>query len=66
MDDGSETGLVLDDDVRYTHLSAEGGDEDDEFDGVDIVGDDDELGCLCLDQGDDVVETIPKSQQSID
>lgn len=48
MDHCSETGLVLDDNVRDTHLAAESGDEDDELDGVDIVGNDDEVGLLSL------------------
>jgi len=56
-DDGTETGLTLDDGVRDTHLAAESGEEDDEFDRVDIVGDDDEVGLLVLDEGDDVVQS---------
>jgi len=49
-DDGTETGLTLDNGVRDTHLAAESGKEDDEFDRVDIVGDHDEVGLLVLDQ----------------
>lgn len=56
-DDGTETGLTLDDGVRDTHLAAESGKEDDEFDRVDIVGDDDEVGLLVLDQRNDVVQS---------
>jgi hypothetical protein len=55
--DGTETGLTLDDGVGDTHLLAESGEEDDELDGVDVVGDDDEVGLLVLDERDDVVET---------
>lgn len=56
--DETETCLPLDDNVGDAHLSAEGGQEDDELDGVNVVGDDDELGLLGLDEGDDVVETV--------
>jgi hypothetical protein len=56
--DGAETGLALDNGVRDTHLAAQGGEEDDEFDGVDVVGDQDESGFLGFNQADDVVETV--------
>lgn len=58
MDDGTEPGLALDDGVGDTHLAAESGQEDDKFDGVDVVGDQDKRGLLVLNQADDVVETI--------
>lgn len=58
VDDCSETGLVLDNDVRDTHLAAEGREEDDELDRVDVVGDDDQVGLLGLDKGDDVVQAV--------
>lgn len=57
VDDRSETGLALDDDVGDTHLAAEGGEVDDELDGVDVVGDEDEAGLLVLDETDNVVQT---------
>lgn len=57
VDDGTETGLALDDNVGDTHLAAEGGEEDNELDGVDIVGDQDERGLLVLDEADNVVQT---------
>ena len=56
--DKSETGLALDNDVWDTHLPAESGEEDNELDRVNIVGNDDELGLLGLDKGDNVVETV--------
>jgi len=56
-DDGAETSLTLDDGVRDTHLAAKGGKEDDEFDRVDIVGDDNEVRLLVLDQRNDVVQS---------
>ena len=58
MDDRTETGLALDDGVGDTHLAAEGGEEDDKLNGVDIVGDEDESGLLGLNEGDNVVETV--------
>ena len=58
MNDRTETGLALDDGVGDTHLAAEGGKEDDELNGVDIVGDEDESGLLGLNEGDNVVETV--------
>ena len=58
VDDRAETGLALDDGVGDTHLAAEGGEEDDELNGVNIVGDEDESGLLGLDEGDNVVETV--------
>ena len=58
MDDRAETGLALDDGVGDTHLAAEGGEEDDKLNGVNIVGDEDESGLLGLDEGDNVVETV--------
>lgn len=58
MDDSSESGLALDDGVRDTHLAAESGKEDNQLNGVNIVGDEDEGSLLVLDQADDVVETV--------
>lgn len=58
VDDGSETGLALDNGVGDTHLLAERGQEDDELDGVDVVGDQDEGSLLVLNQADNVVETV--------
>jgi hypothetical protein len=58
VDDRSETGLALDDGVRDTHLLAKRGKEDDELNGLDIVGDEDERSLLVLNQADDVVETV--------
>lgn len=58
VDDRTESGLVLHDNVRNSHLSAKSGQEDDELNGVNIVGDDDEIGLLGLDEGDNVVESV--------
>ena len=58
MDDRSETGLALDDGVWDTHLLAESGKEDNELDGVNIVGDEDEGSLLVLNEANNVVETV--------
>lgn len=80
VNDCSETGLVLNDDVRDTHLSltqgrvsrcnakrqyprmthlpAKSGQEDDQLDRVDVVGNDDQRSLLGLDEGDTVVQTV--------
>jgi hypothetical protein len=58
VDDGAESGLALDDGVGDTHLAAERGQEDDELNGVDIVGDEDERSLLVLNQANNVVETV--------
>ena len=58
VDDGSETGLALDDGVGNTHLAAESREEDDELNRVDIVGNQDERGLLVLNQANNVVETV--------
>ena len=58
VDDRAEAGLALDDDVGDAHLAAERGEEDNELNGVDIVGDDNERRLLGLNERDAVVETI--------
>lgn len=58
VDDSAESGLALDDGIGDTHLAAEGGEEDDELNGVDIVGDEDKRSLLVLNEADDVVETV--------
>jgi len=45
----AEEALVVDDGVRDAHLAAEGGEPHDELHGVNVGGDDDELGLLLLD-----------------
>lgn len=58
VDDSAEAGLALDDGVRDTHLAAKSGKEDDQLDGVNVVGDEDKGSLLVLDQANDVVETV--------
>ena len=54
---GSETSLILDNHERDLHLTAESGHPHNEFDGVDVTGDQDKLGLLLLDKGGDVLES---------
>ena len=55
--DVSEISLTFHDDVEDAPLAAQGGEEDDELDGVDVVRDD-EGSLLGFDEGDDVVEAV--------
>jgi len=55
----TELGLsALDDAESNTSLSTEGREEEDEFDGIDIVSDEDEFGLLLLDELGDVVDSV--------
>jgi len=56
--DGAETCLALDDHVRDTHLPAESGQEDDEFDRVNVIGNDNKRRLLGFDERYTVVETV--------
>lgn len=58
MDNGAKTGLALDDSVGDTHLLAERRKENNELDGVDVVGDEDQRSLLVLNQANNVVETV--------
>lgn len=58
VDDGTESGLALHNGVGNAHLAAERRQENNELDGVDIVGDQDERSLLVLNQADDVVQTV--------
>lgn len=58
VDERAEAGLALDDAVWDAHLAAEGGQPHDNLHGVDIVGDDDQLGLLLLDEASDVVDAV--------
>lgn len=58
VDDSAESGLALDDGVGDAHLAAESGQEDDQLNGINIVGDEDERGLLVLNQANNVVETV--------
>ena len=58
VDNSTETSLALDDSIRDAHLAAESGKEDNQLNGVNIVGDEDERSLLVLNETDNVVETI--------
>lgn len=58
MNDGAKPCLTPHDDVGYSHLATQSREEDDELNGVDVVGDDNELSFLRLDEGDDVVQPV--------
>ena len=58
MDDCSKTSFALDDGVWYTHLPAQSRKEDHELDRIAVVWDEHERSLLCLDERDDVVETV--------
>jgi len=57
VDEFTEVGLSADEAVRDIELTAKGGEEDDHLNGIDIVGNDDELGFLGLNELGDVVKT---------
>lgn len=56
--DRAETGLALDDGIGDTHFAAQSGQEDDELNGVNVVGDQDQRGFLVLNQSHHMVETV--------
>ena len=58
VQDLSETSFTLHGNVGDARLAAQGGEEDDELDGVDVVRDDDERGFLGFDERDNVVEAV--------
>ena len=57
VDQFAEGSLSLDEAVWDVHLLAEGGEPDDQLDGLNVVGDGDELGFLVFDELGDVVES---------
>lgn len=58
VNNGSETGLALNDGVRNTHLLAKSGKEDHQFNGVNVVGDKNQRSLLVFDQTNNVVKTV--------
>lgn len=58
VDELAEACLTLDEGVGDTLLSAESGQEDEELNGVNVVGHDDKLGLALLNELGDVVETV--------
>jgi len=64
-DELTESCLTLDEAERNVHLSAELGEPDNQFDGVDIVSDDDESSLLLFNELGDVVKTELKNLGSL-
>lgn len=58
MHHGTKTSLALDDGVGHTHLPAQSWKEDDELDGIHIIGDQHQRGLLGLNERHHMVQTI--------
>merc|ERR1719430_894839 len=61
----AKPGLVLDDAVRHSHLSAEGGQKHDQLNGIDVVGDHHKLSLLLLNQGGHGVDTMANDSSTL-
>lgn len=57
-DQAAEAGLALDDAEGNVLLAAEGGQVEHQLNGIDVVGEDNELGGAILNESGDVVETV--------
>jgi len=64
VNDRTETRLTLDNNVGDTHLAAKSREEDDELNGVDIVGDGNKRRLLRLNESNDVVQTVFDKKRS--
>lgn len=58
VDQSSQSSLSLDNGIRDSHLAAQGRQEDHDFHWVNIVGNQNKLGLLVLNQGSDVVQSV--------
>jgi len=65
VDELAETSLVLDDGEGDVLLAAEGREPDDELEGLNVAGDDDELGLALEDEVSDVVETRAEAGRAL-
>jgi hypothetical protein len=63
VNDSTETSFAFYNNIRNTHLATEGGQEDDELYGVNIMSDDDESSLLDLDEGYDMIEVVFDEQR---
>ena len=63
VNDSAETSFAFYNDIRNTHLATEGGQEDDELDGVNIMSDDNKSSLLGLDKSNNMIETIFDEQR---
>ena len=57
MNDRAQSSFAFDDGVRDTHFSAESGKEDDKFDRVDIIRNQNKRSFLVLNQANNVVQS---------
>lgn len=58
VDEGTETRLALDDAIGDTHFTAESGQPDNQFNRVNVVGNDNELSLLGFNESGDVVQAV--------
>lgn len=58
MDNSTKTSLALDNGVRDTHLTAESRKENNQLNGVNVVGNQNKRSLLVLNQTDNVIETV--------
>ncbi len=63
VDQSSKSGLSLHNCIGNSHLAAKSGQEDYNFDWVNVVGNQNELGLLVLNQRSDVVQSVLDSQR---
>jgi len=65
MHQSSQTSLSLDNAVWDSHLAAEGGDEEDQLKGINIMGDDDQLSFLLFNSPNHAVGTLLHGQSPL-
>ena len=58
MDDSLKAGLALNDHVWYAHRATKGRKENDKFDGVDIVRNDNESCLFGFDESSDMIKAV--------
>ena len=58
MHNSTKTSLALDNGVGNAHLAAQGGKENNQLNGVDVVGNQNKRSLLVLDEADNVIETV--------
>lgn len=58
MNDGTKTGLALDNHIRHTHLAAKSRQEHDELNRVNVMGNDDKGSLLGLNKSNNVVQAV--------
>ena len=63
MNDSAETSFAFHNDIRNAHLATEGGQENNQLDGVDIMSDDDKSSLLSLDEGHYMIKTVFDEQR---